>query len=268
MLIEGALAALVVTGVGSYLLSGRGGQSRKALVLYTAAGENVGEFQRNAGAAARLFRTRAVPITDGQTLLRAVRSAPRGLSLVLMVGHGSGGAFFRPGHAGLRIDRDALPTWLGDDSFASALAPKLARDFVVSLAGCRAGAEYSEPDWTTEAYWTGTTTGTGGARSLAAQIRDALARAGANNGEVRAHTTTGGVFANPAGRTFVVARGQVGRPGAALIDLVLGAGTSRDQAAVRSWNTTVRGGLATRWMLGGDAPTRSELLGGGEGGRE
>lgn len=256
MLIEG-LALVTLVGAGSYLLSRNVGP-RKALVLYTATGDNVPEFERNATDASRLLRTRPMPISDGQSLLNAVRAAPRNLGTVLMIGHGSGGAFFRPGHSGLRIDRDALPTWLGDDTFARALAPKLARGFVLSLAGCRAGAEYNEPDWTSEAYWTGSTPGPGGARSLAGEIRDALARAGANTGEVRAHTTTGGVLANPAGRTFVVARGQIGRPGASLVDLVLGPGSSRDRTTVTRWNGRVRGAVATRWMLGGRQPTRAE----------
>jgi hypothetical protein len=257
MLIE-ALTVAVIVGIGARLLTPRRQQARGALVLYTAAGDNVGEFETNAEAAARALRTTAVPVVDGQSLLRAVRAAPRNLGLVLMIGHGTGNAFFRPGHAGLRIDRDALPTWLGDDTFAQALVSKLAKPFVLSLAGCRSGAEQNEPDWTTDAYWTGTTTGPGGAGSLAGQIRDALVRFGARDGEVRAHVTTGGVLANPAGRVFAVDGRYSGRPGAALIDLALGAGTSRDQAAVRRWNSVVRGALATRWMLGGRMPTRQE----------
>ncbi len=265
MLIEG-LVAMAAIGLGAHVISRRGRrgvdvpdvQPRRALVLYTAAGANIPEFERNAFAAAQHFGTNAVPISDGQTLLNAIRTAPRDLGLVLMIGHGSGGAFFRPGHAGLRIDRDALPTWLGDDTFARELTTRLATNFVLSLAGCRAGAESREPDWTTDAYWTGTTPGPGGARSLAGEIRDALVAAGAPAGEMRAHTTTGGVLANPGARTFVVAPQYAGRPGAALIDLVLGPSTSRDRAKVTAWNARVRGVPATRWILGGRAPTRQE----------
>ena len=255
MVVEGLLIAAV--GLGSYLLS-RSAGPRRALVLYTGEGDGVAEFRTNATSAAQQLRTRAVPITDGQSLLNAVRAAPGNLGLVLMIGHGTGTAFFRPGHAGLRIDRDALPTWLGDDTFARELSGKLARNFVLSLAGCRAGATQSEPDWTSEAYWTSSTPGPGGSLSLAGQIRDALVRVGARRGEVRAHSTTGGVLANPAGRVFIADRRYVGMPGAALMDLVMGAGSSRDRAKISRWNSTVRGALATRWMLGGRAPTRDE----------
>jgi hypothetical protein len=257
MLIEGlAIAALV--GAGTYLLSSRRVGQRSTLVLYTGEGSNVQEFRTNADNAAGLLRTRAVPVVDGQSLLNAVRAAPRNLGLVLMIGHGSGSSFFRPGTAGLRIGRDALPTWLGDDSFTCELAPKLGRNFVLSLAGCRAGAEQNEPDWTSEAYWTGSTPGPGGAHSLAGEIRDALVRAGVREGEVRAHSTTGGVFANPGGRVFAVEAPFVGRPGAALMDLVMGPGSSRDRTKISRWNGQVRGTLAVRWILGGRMPTRAE----------
>jgi len=268
MLVEG-LAVMALIGLGARMVAGRSrtgrartipadAEQRRALVLYTAAGSNVPEFERNAHAAALHFGVTAIPVTDGQTLLNAVRAAPAGLGLVLMVGHGSGGAFFRPGHAGLRIDRDALPAWLGDDTFARELAPKLAPGFVLSLAGCRAGAEQREPDWSREDYWTSTTPGPGGARSLAGEIRDALARAGAPRGEVRAHTTTGGVLANPGARTFVVDAQTVGQPGAALIELVLGVGAARNRVRLSTWNTKVRGTPAARWILGGRAPTLQE----------
>lgn len=226
-----------------------------ALVMYTAEGAGAPEFLRNARLAEQALGVTAVPIRSGQDILNALYRAPQRLGVVILIGHGTANAFFRPGATGLRLGNDSLPTWLSTRTFAQLLARKATTAPIITLAGCRAGALSSEPDWSA------TTAGPGGAQSLAGQLRDELVRQGMPGGEIRAHSTTGGVLANPSGRVFWIDRYSAGRSGAALQDLALGQNSSRDESLTRTWNTRVRGELATRWALGGGAPKRIEVLG-------
>jgi hypothetical protein len=91
---------------------------------------------------------------------------------------------------------------------ARQLRGRIAPGAVISLAGCRAGADPGEPE-----RWTGDV-GAGGARGYSGQLRDLLVDAGApTSAEIRAHTTTGHTTENPRARVFPFSRrGQPGNP--------------------------------------------------------
>jgi hypothetical protein len=215
------LTAVSLAGTAAYLALRKRGD---IVILYAGVAPepgHVGTFREVSGRAAQLLQAPApAPVTDGQSLVNAIR-AHRKIGTLLLIGHGSSTSFIRPGTSGLRIGATALPTWVGVETFAQELAPRLSRGFWIGFLGCRAAAETSETDWAP------VTAGPGGARSLAGLLRDALVVHGAPSGRVGGHTTTGATDANPRAREFVVARRAVGTPGQPV------PGITQGQVAVR-----------------------------------
>jgi hypothetical protein len=224
-----------------------------ALVLYADQTRGTGTFRVTAESAANILGAEHGIARDGQGLLNAVRAAPSGLTRTILAGHGSPRSFLRPGTSGLRVGPDALPRYVSVPTFVRELGPKLARrDFVMSFAGCRSGADPDEPNWSTESDIAG------GERSLAAQIRDEIVRQVGTipGGEVRAKSTTGVSFGNAMGRTFPIRADQVGRPGIPLIDQVWGPGASTNPQWASRWRSLGRRRPKTvmGWTLGSDVP--------------
>lgn len=199
-------------------------------------------FRDNGRLAAGRLGTSPIPILSAQDILNALRSSPGNLRVVVMVGHGTPTSFFEPRSFGFRTGRTALPAWLSVQDFAAALAPKLARNAVVSIGGCSSGRNADEP-----AVWgVNSTSWDGGERSLAAQLRDALAARGAV-AEVRAHTLLGTTLQNPQGRAFSTA--TPGAPGVHLMR-VMGRARPTTHAEYRDWNNYAQGDVAFNWMMG------------------
>jgi hypothetical protein len=104
---------------------------------------------------------------------------------LVMAAHGDPSWFFA-GFGGINAQ------WM-----ARQLRNRIRPGAIISLAGCRAGADPGEPE-----RWVGDV-GAGGARGFSGQLRDLLVGAGApTSAEIRAHTTTGHTTENPRARTF------------------------------------------------------------------
>ena len=224
-----------------------------ALVLYTDQTTGAGTFRVTAESAANLLGAEEGLARDGQGLLDAIDRAPYDLTRTIAAGHGSPRSFLRPGTSGLRVGPDALPRWVSVQTFVQHLAPKISRqEFILSFAGCRAGANPNEANWSAQSDVAG------GERSLAAQIRDEIVRQVGTipNGEVRAKSTTGTSYGNPMGRSFPIRADQVGRPGIPLIDQVWGPGSSTNAELNSRWRSLGRRRPKTvmGWTLGSDVP--------------
>lgn len=212
-------------GGGLALLAAAATRRSRAVVAYSATGSDVGEFARVADAIAAALRaagwqTAVVAAYDRAALAAALQSQKPVAKLVL-VGHGTSTRFMT----------GALD--LTPPDLASMLAPTVAARVTIGLAGCRAGADTSEPDWGPSAY------GPGGAASFAGRLRDALV-ALHTTGAVRAHSSTGGAAANPSGRLFPIEASQAGRPGLA----------AQGSTPRQTWLELFRGGYGDRWMAG------------------
>lgn len=129
-------------------------------------------------------------------LTRVLRQYPR-YSRLVMAAHGDPSWFFA-GFGGINAAY-----------FARNLEGRIAPNAILSLAGCRAGANPGEPE-----RWTGDV-GDGGEDGISGLLRDALVLAGApTSAEIRAHTTTGHTTENPRARKFRFA--HAGQPGTAV----------------------------------------------------
>jgi hypothetical protein len=219
-------------GIGYLLSRGLGGTP---LIVYQTTGRGAGDLRSTAE---RLNRNMSGSVlraaSSARDLYSAIASHGR-LGPVVLVGHGTPRSFF----AGYGVTPEGL---------ARALAPKLAYGTTLGLAGCRAGANPEEQDWGRSAY------GPGGERSFAGLLRDALVRLGAPRVTVRAHSTTGHSTANPAARSFVATRSQVGQPGASVLDLVWGSGAWESANLRTAWTDQFRGKAAELWVAGQPLP--------------
>lgn len=92
------------------------------------------------------------------------------------------------------------PEWM-----ARQLNGRITANTIISLAGCRAGADPGTPEYESVP---------GGANSFAGRLRDLLLQQGAPaGGQIRAHTTTGHTTENPFARSFQLANSNVGQAG-------------------------------------------------------
>lgn len=230
-----ALGIGAAAAVGGYLLT-RGGGGHP-LILYQTVGRDLGEIRDTAeNLRGVLPNATTVGVPNANTVYQAIRDQPGKLSSVVLVGHGTPRNFF--------TSYGTSPTRLAQE-----LAPKLTSRSFIGLAGCRAGADPGEQDWSTRSY------GPGGALGFAGRLRDALVAAGAPRGvQVRAHSTTGHLTANPAARSFVVAAHLVGQPGISVLDQVWGVGSWQNAALRRAWTDQFRGKLAELWVAGFPIP--------------
>jgi hypothetical protein len=220
-----------------------------ALVAYLESPER--EFARaGLGAEQRLSRHLPVlvePWSTAEHLLWIVRRyPPRYLSRVVLLCHGA-------------------PTWLGQsggrrgwhssewrrrargglhvEALALALGPRLTEDARVGLAACSAGRDPGVAGgWGAAAYRDG------GARSIAAVLRDLLVQH-APNVVVRAHTTRGHATRNPACREFSPIAGQAG---ASIMRARWGDDYVESGAGRRQWAAQFGGSFAEAWIAGND----------------
>lgn len=200
-----SLFLLLAAGAGllgaSRLFRGRN------VIMYQADGENAAEFRRVADRYAQALGTRRVyAITSGLSALTALREEPR-IGRLILVGHGSARAFFRPGFSGLRMGatKAQSPMVVSLERFAQILADQLTPGFTIGLAGCQTGLNPGELDtWYPE---------DGGQGGFAGRFRDLLVEHGAPIGTVRGHTVAGHASRARAGRAFRVIRSMYGRPG-------------------------------------------------------
>lgn len=230
---------------------------RNALVLYSDDPQDTssdrGTFRDVGQRVAGYLRTTAVAVSSAQDILTAIDRALGNLGVVVLVGHGTPSKFFSPSRFGIRYSRAGgtrLPRWLSTVDFAARLAPKLARGFVLSLAGCSSGRSTNEPS----GWQLCSTSWDGGVRSLASGLRNDLSRQGAS-GEVRGHTVFGTTLDNPQGRTFRVGRWSINRPGVHVMHQARWA-RPRDFNDYRAWNNHAQGRIARGWMAGLPIPRR------------
>lgn len=222
--------SLVALGAGLLIAGKRRRQGVKLVIVQDGAFPGIEEIQDvGLQLAARL----GVPVNLANSGTRVkeilARQAPRSLDLVLFVGHGATRALLS----------HMIPGELSTEELARILAPRLTPGFVVSLNSCRTGGDPEEENWV-NAYTSG------GARSFAAKLRDALLDAGAPEGEIRAHHSTG-IHGNPSGRVFYVAPGTRGTIGVSLREQKWA-----DLGTDAAWGRQVQGELAFQWITGGD----------------
>jgi len=220
-----------------YLLTRYGGQAgiaSRALIVYADTGSGASYFREVAGRIAALYRSRAVPYRQFSDLEEALVASGDPVGPLVLVGHGTTRAFFS------NLDHPTAA------EMGRVVGPRLVAGGVVGLAGCRAGANPGEPDWSPESY------GPGGAQGYAAQLRDALVLGGARGAiQVRAHSTAGDATANPAVRVFSATPGTRGE---SAIDLLWGAGAWAERANRTAWTTAFRGKLSEAYIGGMGLP--------------
>jgi hypothetical protein len=144
-----------------------------------------------------------------QRLLESYASFDR----LVLAGHGDPSWYFAGWGSGTSVNPEMLARWLQG---------RILPTTVISLAGCRAGADPGTPQYSSVP---------GGASSFAGRLRDLLLAGGApTGGEIRAHTTTGHTTENPYARVFRIAPAARGAAG---VDV-----------------SVVRGAPAAQWILG------------------
>jgi hypothetical protein len=200
------------------------------LIVQTGSIPGAGEIMLVARSLGRALGVEPQPAASPADVLRII-SARSNIHPLVFVGHGSTAGLF----SNTITARNFAP-------IVQALAARLPRGFVLSLNSCRTGANRRETNWV-EPYRSG---GAGGFASL---LRDALARAGAPAGEIRAHSGTG-IHGNPSGRIFEVSR--PGQPGVSLMSQQWGEPATADRSLARTWGSAVRGAVASRWIIGED----------------
>lgn len=130
--------------------------------------------------------------TELQRLLQSYASFNR----LTLAGHGDPSWYFAGWGSGQSVNPEMLARWLQG---------RILPGTIISLAGCRAGADPGAPEYTSVP---------GGARSFAGRLRDLLIAGGApEGGQIRSHTTTGHTVENPYARVFPITRAAVGQAG-------------------------------------------------------
>lgn len=216
----------------------------RALLLYQDANPDTGTFRSTAQRLAQGLGLEAAAgpfgVSSREQVLRRIaqRSQDGPLGPVVLVGHGTTSTFF-PAFS------------VAPEALAAALAPHLGQAAVIGLAGCRAGADPGEVDWSPASY------ASGGSRSYAARLRDALVAAGAPVGcTVRAHSTTGSTTANPVIRSFPCTRSMVGQSGISVLEAMFGEGAASNAQLRTLWTQQARGKVAELWIVGAPLPSR------------
>jgi len=240
LIVAGAVGAAAAFGTVAYAILYHG----DSIVLYGASGSGVGEIRSSAERIARDIGASTYPVTNGQEILDAIRRHPRIKRLVL-VGHSTTTAFLRPRHSGIRVGRDALPTWVGVETFARELAPRMTVGGWVGWAGCSIARNPSQPSYQPASY------GPGGEDVFMAAVRDAMARAGTLWG-VRhgGHSDPGHVTANPSARVCPVSSREVGQPCYSVLNRHWGDGAHRTRR--QEWISEFQGVPAERWISTGE----------------
>ena len=207
----------------------------------------LGSFSMYAANAGALLGVEPLAVQTAEDIVDAILDLNK-LAILTIGGYGTSTTVLRPGRSGIRIGSTNLPAWISVEDFANLLARRLTPDFVISFGGCRAAANPGEVNWELPTVY-----GPGGERSWAGKLRDALVRARAPLGEVRAHAATGS-NENPSGRTFVVDQSHFASPGQSVMDLAWGAGAHRNPGWCRFWGNRARGPMMESWIAGGPVP--------------
>lgn len=133
---------------------------------------------------------------DNRTALQRLLQSYASFDRLVLAGHGDPSWYFAQWGSGQSVNPEMLARWL-----AGRITPRT----IISLAGCRAGADPGTDQYRSVP---------GGASSFAGRFRDLLVSGGApEGGEIRAHTTTGHTVENQAARVFPIAGSAVGRAG-------------------------------------------------------
>jgi hypothetical protein len=240
-------STLILGGLSSFLYNYLA-LNKNVLIFYDSVGSGSAEFLRAAEIAGSMYNSRIIPIQSAQNILNGF-SQNKKFSRVIFIGHGSSTIFGRSSSYGLiSVRRTNLPMWLTVEDFARRIAPKLTKRVIISIAGCRVGANPYEANWSESSY------GPGGQNGFAGKLRDSLSRLGFY-GEIRAKAVAGHVLGNPIGRTFKLGSSMIGKPGKPLIDDVWGEGSSQNPILVDRWIDIARGNHMIDWTLGGSKPS-------------
>jgi hypothetical protein len=211
------------------------------VIIYTATGSGAGEFRTVANRMGERLGASVYPASNAQDILNAIRRHRR-ISRLILAGHGTTTQFLRPGAAGIRVGRDALPTWMSIETFARELAPRMAADGVIGWAGCSAASNPGESGWSRSSY------GPGGAHSFIAQLRDAMVGRTLWGVEHRGHATPGHTTANPAARVCEVSRAERGQPCDSVMEEEWGEGSY--ETLHNAWVAQFQGAPSEAWISG------------------
>jgi hypothetical protein len=238
-LVAAAGAALFVAGAGaSFWYVSRLGDK---VIIYTATGSGAGEFRTVAERMGQSLGASVYPASNAQDILNAIRRHRR-ISRLIFAGHGTTTQFLRPGSAGIRVGRDALPTWVSIETFAREIAPRMAADGVIGWAGCSAASNPGESGWSRASY------GPGGEHSFIARVRDAMVGRSMWGVEHRGHSSAGHTTANPAARVCEVSRAERGEPCESVMDEEWGEGSY--ETLHNAWVAAFHGAPSEAWISG------------------
>lgn len=241
LLFVGVVGGAAIVGAAVFAVKSYFGEN---VIIYVPEGTGAGEFRASAERMGRAINAVVYPARNAQEVLNAVRRHPK-IKRLIMVGHGTTRQFMRPGHSGIRVGNDALPTWMSIQTFAREVGPRIAANGWIGWAGCSSASNPGQSTWGVAAY------GPGGERSFIAQVRDEMARMpgvmwGIEHG---GHTAPGHTTHNPGARECPVSVLQIGQPCESVLDETWGAGAH--QARHNQWVNAFRGDPAEAWIASG-----------------
>lgn len=223
----GGLAALVA-GV-AYAWAVKAGALGDKVVVYDPA---VGEA-RNVAVNILPASFSKYPVSSGQAILEALQAHGR-ISRFVIVSHGAPDWVLNSTNGitmrGVGVSVEAL---------GEALGRRLVTGAIVGLAGCSSARSYAEAGvWGPEAF------GRGGVGSFAEALRNSISQHGFHPlVEVRGHTLSGGVTANPSGRACKTGRLRMHQPCNSIM-------YDSGETDWQRWVQDFTGDLATRWITG------------------
>ena len=241
ILLTGVIGGSLVIGSAIFLVRSYLGEN---VIVYVPEGSGAGEFRESAQRMSQSINAAVYPARNAQDILNAVRRHPR-IKRLIMVGHGTTRQFMRPGHSGIRVGDDALPTWMSIETFAREVGPRMAANGWIGWGGCSSASNPGQSTWGVDSY------GPGGERSFIAQVRDAMARIPGIAWGIRhgGHAALGHTTANPGARECPVSVSQIGQPCKSVLDETWGSGAHQTQH--NQWVSVFRGDPAENWIATG-----------------
>ena len=241
LLLAGVIGGTALVGAAVFAAKSYFGEN---VIIYVPEGSGAGEFRTSAERMGQAIGAAVYPARNAQDILDAVRRHPR-IKRLIMVGHGTTRQFMRPGHSGIRVGNDALPTWISIQTFAREVGPRMSAKGWIGWAGCSAASNPGQSTWGVQAY------GPGGENSFIAQVRDEMARTpgvlwGIEHG---GHTAPGHTTRNPGARECPVSITQIGQPCESVLDETWG--DDAYQTRYNQWVSAFRGDPAEAWIASG-----------------
>lgn len=241
LLLAGVLGGSVVIGAAAFAAKSYFGEN---VIIYVPEGSGAGEFRSSAERMGRSINAHVHPARNAQEILDNIRRYPK-IKRLIMVGHGTTRQFMRPGHSGIRVGADALPTWMSIQTFVREVGPRMSANGWIGWAGCSSASNPGQSTWGIHAY------GPGGERSFIAQVRDEMARVpgiawGIEHG---GHTAPGHTTRNPGARECPVSVSQIGQPCESVLDETWGSGAHETRH--NQWVSTFQGNPAETWIASG-----------------